>query len=294
MTTETLNRIDTLTELPSRVYGCQLVEDLIAVDKVDSAHVIVLEISRFGQISDSVGNSLADKILAMTAKRLSKMFTEAMCIYRSHGDNFCLVFNGDSNLQQHIEKLQDFIQRPFAVRGKIIVLSIRIGVALAQLNIQPYSSAMHCAEAALHHAKINGLKVCKFETHMLDSAKKEHQVANDLRRSLVSNSHELFNAMASSEFYIAYQPIISQNQNKVVGLEALLRWNHPVLGTVMPNNFIHIAEEIGVMDVLGAWVLRKACVDTVQWQKALNLPDLVISINAVSYTHLTLPTNREV
>ena len=279
MVAETLNHIDTLTELPNRVYGCQLVEELILTDKVTSAHVIVLEISRFGQISDSVGNSLADKILTMTAKRLSKIFSDAMCIYRSHGDNFCLVFDGDLELQQYIEKLQDFIQRPFAVRGKIIVLSVRIGLVTAKLAEQSYTNAMHCAEAALHYAKMNGLKVCLFETHMLDTAKKEHQVANDLRRSLISNSHELFNAIASDEFYIAYQPIISRNQQNVAGLEALLRWNHSELGTVMPSNFIHVAEDIGVMDVLGAWVLRKACADTVQWQQTLNLPNLSISIN---------------
>ena len=264
-------QIDALTNLPNRLFGCQLVEGLLVKNNEQIVQVIVLEISRFGQISDSVGNVLADRILAMAAKRLSAVFTNALCIYRTHGDHFCLAFSGCVDLPAEIERLQDFAQRPFAISGNVIVLSVRIGFATAEVKKQPFSDTMHAAEAALHYANNNALKVCRFEPYMLENAKKSHQVANDLRCSLVTNAQELFNAIASEEFYLVYQPIISRKQNKVTGFEALLRWKHPLRGLIMPNEFIHIAEEIGVMDVLGAWVLRKACLDIVKLQKKLNL-----------------------
>jgi len=272
-------QIDTLTNLPNRPFGCQLVENLLVKNNLKVVQVIVLEISRFGQISDSVGNALADRILAMAAKRLSSVFTNALCIYRTHGDHFCLVFSGGVNLAVEIERLQDFAQRPFAISGNVIVLSVRIGFATAEIKNQSFLDTMHAAEAALHYANNNALKVCMFEPYMLENAKKSHQVANDLRCSLVTNSHELFNAIASEEFYLVYQPIISRKQNRVVGFEALLRWNHPIRGVVMPGEFIQIAEEIGVMDVLGAWVLRKACLDIVKLQKDAQRPDIMVNIN---------------
>lgn len=273
------SQIDTLTQLPNRTFGRKLVEDLLINDDVQTVQAIVLEIARFGQISDSIGNTLADKILAKVAKRLSNVFSSALCIFRTHGDHFCLVFNGTVNLAEEVSRLQDFAQRPFAISGNVIVISTRMGVAAAEVKNQPFSDTMHAAEAALHYANSNGLKVCTFEPHMLETAQKAHQVANDLRCSLATNSHELFNAISSEEFYLVYQPIISKRQNKVTGFEALLRWEHPVRGAVMPNTFIHIAEEIGVMDVLGSWVIRKACLDIVKWQKASQLTDIMISIN---------------
>ncbi|MGB2739888.1 MAG: bifunctional diguanylate cyclase/phosphodiesterase [Cognaticolwellia sp.] len=273
------NQIDVLTELPNRTSGRQLVEDLLVKDDVKKISVIILEIARFGQISDSVGSLLADKILTKIAKRLSIVFSNALCIYRTHGDHFCLVFSGRDNLADEITRLQDFAQRPFAISGNVIVLSIRMGIAESEVKNQAFSETMHAAEAALHYANNNGLKVCMFESHMLENAKRSHQIANDLRCSLATNSYELLNAISSEEFYLVYQPIISQEKNRVTGFEALLRWNHPLRGPVLPNEFIHIAEEIGVIDVLGAWVMRKACLDIVKWQKASQLTDIIISIN---------------
>ncbi|MGJ8692827.1 MAG: putative bifunctional diguanylate cyclase/phosphodiesterase [Thalassotalea sp.] len=272
-------QIDILTELPNRTSGGVIVENLLIKDDVQEVQVIVLEISRFGQISDSIGNTLADKILTKVAKRISTIFSHALCIYRTHGDHFCLVFNGDVNLPDEISRLQDFAQRPFAISGNVIVLSIRMGIAAAEVKNQAFSETMHAAEAALHYANNNGLKVCYFEQYMLEHAKKSHQVANDLRCSLTTNSYELYHAISSEEFYLVYQPIISKKQNRVTGFEALLRWNHPVRGTVAPNEFIPIAEDIGVMDVLGAWILRKACLDIVKLQQSTKLTDVMININ---------------
>tara|TARA_R110001583_G_scaffold41314_5_gene131550 strand:- start:4390 stop:5730 length:1341 start_codon:yes stop_codon:yes gene_type:complete len=273
------SQIDSITKLPNRTFGRQLVEHFIIKDNVQEVQVIVIEISRFGQISDSVGNTVADRILAKVAKRLSAVFTNALCIYRTHGDHFCLVFSGKVNLKEEIARLLDFAQRPFAISGNVIVLSIRMGIAVADVISQSFRDTMHAAEAALHHANKNGVKVCFFEADMLQNAKSSHQIANDLRRSLMTNSHELYNAINSEDFYLVYQPIFSMLHNKVTGFEALLRWKHPQKGIVMPSEFIPVAEEIGVMDILGGWVLGKACSDIVKLQKESQQPDIMININ---------------
>ena len=272
-------QLDSLTKLPNRTYGCELVENILLKSNVENVHVIVIEISRFGQISDSIGNTLADKILTKVASRLSSLFCNALCLYRTHGDHFCLVFDGNVNLLDEVTRLQDFIQRPFAISGNVIVLSIRMGMISAEVKEQAFNNVMHAAEAALHYAKNNALKVSVFEPFMLDKAKKSHQVANDLRCSLTTHSHELYNAINSDEFYLVYQPIFSQYEKRVTGFEALLRWNHPLRGTVTPDEFIRVAEEIGVMDVLGSWVLRKACLDIINLHKISQITDIMVNIN---------------
>ncbi|TYK66142.1 putative bifunctional diguanylate cyclase/phosphodiesterase [Colwellia echini] len=277
--TEDKSRIDTLTQLPTRAFGRQLVEKILLKDDVQKVQVIICEISRFGQMSDSIGNALADKVLAKVARRLSKVFINTLCIYRTHGDHFCLVFAGDVDLPEEIERLQDFAQRPFVISGQVIVLSVRIGAAINEVKDTSFSDTMHAAEAALHFANNGGLKICMFEPFMLEKAKTSHQIANDLRCALITNSLELYSAINSEEFYLVYQPIYSIALDKVTGFEALLRWNHPERGIVPPNNFISIAEEIGVMDVLGDWILRKACLDIVKLQQASQQTDLMININ---------------
>ncbi|WP_413699618.1 EAL domain-containing protein [Psychromonas sp. KJ10-10] len=114
---------------------------------------------------------------------------------------------------------------------------------------------------------------------MLESAKNSHQIANELRRSLTTNSHELYHAINSEDFYLLYQPIYSKQNNKVTGFEALLRWKHAQKGILMPSEFIPVAEDIGVMDILGAWVLRKACLDMVKLQKASQRSDIILNVN---------------
>jgi len=281
------SQIDKVTNLPNRTFGCQLVEQILAKNTLSAVYVIILEISKFGQISDSVGNTSADKILAKIAQRLSSVFNNALCLYRTHGDHFCLVFDGNIDLPDQVSRLKDFAERPFAINGNIIVLSVRMGINSSEVKQGAFIETMHNAEVALHYANNNALKVSTFEPFMLEIAKKSHQVANDLRCSLTTNSHELYNALNSDEFYLAYQPIISKKQNKVVGFEALIRWNHPVRGAIAPNQFIHIAEEIGVMDVLGAWVLRKACLDIANLHKTSQIADIMVNINVSPIQFLT-------
>jgi diguanylate cyclase (GGDEF)-like protein len=276
---------DPLTGLFSRGGAIEELARIAEHRELSSLSVVTVEISRFGSINDSIGASLGDKIIAMTAKRLLKTFPDALMTGRMHGDHFCMAFDESVDLDGAIKKLLDFTQRPLVVRGEIIVLSIRVGVADPSCHAESASDLLHAAEVALHRAKLQLAKISYFNAAMIDDARAAHRLENDLRVSLVTKAAALHSAIANDEFFLCYQPIISILTRRVHGFEALLRWNHPQLGVVSPAQFIPIAEEIRVMDVLGAWVLRRACADATTWQAVDGGPAPSVSVN-VSPTQL--------
>lgn len=276
---------DPLTGLLSRTGAVEKLTHIAEQRGLGSLAVVAVEISRFGSINDSIGVSLGDKIIAMTAKRLLKTFPGALMIGRMHGDHFCVAFDDATDLDGVITKLLDFAQRPFAVRGEVIVLSIRIGVGDPSCIAESASDLLHAAEVALHRAKLQSAKVSYFNAAMVEEARAVHRLENDLRVSLVTNAAALHGAIANDEFFLCYQPIVSASTGQVHAFEALLRWNHPSKGVLSPALFIPLAEEIRVMDVLGAWVLRRACADAMKWQAVDGCPAPSVSVN-VSPTQL--------
>lgn len=279
---------DPLTGLLNRTGATEYLSQITQSVSLDSLSVIAVEISRFGSMNDSIGPELGDKIIAMTAKRLQKIFPEAIMIARMHGDHFCLAFADDGDHDTAVIKLLDFTQRPFAVRGEVIVLSVRIGVAAAHCGATSASALLHAAEVALHRAKLQLNKVSYYNATMVEEARSTHRLENDLRISLVTNAAALHSAFAHDEFFLCYQPIISATTGRVHAFEALLRWNHPQKGIVPPAQFIPMAEEIGIMDVLGAWVLRRACADAASWPLLYDTLEPGVSVN-VSPTQFTEP-----
>lgn len=257
--------IDTLTGLLNRIGAEKYLALCADAIGIEGLSVVSVAISRFGSLNDSIGSSLGDKIIAMTAKRLVKTFPEASIIARMHGDHFALVFETTLDLDAIIVKLLDFAQRPFAVRGEVIVLSVRIGAADHRCGAQDSIALLHAAEVALHRAKVQRNKVSYYNASMVDQARASHRLENDMRVSLVNNSAALHSAIANDEFFLCYQPIVSSRTGEVHAFEALMRWQHPIQGLISPAVFIPLAEEIGVMDIIGSWVLRRACIDASLW-----------------------------
>ena len=247
--------------------------------------LIAVQISRFGVVNDSVGSGTGDKIIATTAKRLSKLFPHAVAIGRLHGDHFGILFDDPSLIADEVERLLDFAQRPLALRGEVIVLSIRIGVAESANIDDPRGELVHAAEVALHHAKSSKAKVAYFDGLMIDKARSVHQLENDLRVSLVTNAAELHQAISNSEFELYYQPIVSCVTHHIHAFEALLRWHHPTRGLVSPALFIPMAEQIHVMSVLGSWIVRKACADAVTWPANSSgmLPSVSVNVSPTQF-----------
>ena len=253
--------------------------------------VFAVEVSRFGVVNSSVGPGIADKVIATVAKRLRKMFPTAFAIARLHGDHFGVVFNHDNSLSENLDHLLDFSQRPIAIRGEAIVLSVRVGIADTQVEFETPYDLVNAAEIALLHSKKTMTKVSHFEKNMINDARTLHQLENDLRISLVTKAPELHKAISNSEFELFYQPIVDTKTGTIHAFEALLRWNHPKRGMVSPAVFIPLAEQIHVMSVLGNWIIRRACADAVSWGKSNveNIPPSVsINVSPIQFLEFDL------
>lgn len=270
---------DALTGFFTRDSALRFFAELESNVGLTSLSVLAVEISRFGNVNSSLGSELGDKIINTTAKRLKKIFPHAKGIARMHGDQFCLMFAGNTDIEEEVVRILDFAQRPLALRGEVIVLSVRVGVADIRCGAESASQLIHSAEVALHRSKSDRAKVSYFDAAMIEDARAQHQIENDLRVSLLTNASELHRAITNREFHLIYQPIIDTSDNSVHAFEALLRWHHPTRGLISPAVFIPIAEQISVMDVLGDWVMRKACTDAVTWSANANGTYPSVSIN---------------
>lgn len=241
--------------------------------------LLSVQISRFGSINSSMGGAVADKIIVMTAKRLQKTFKNALHIARTHGDHFCLLFEKLDSVEDTIERLDDFTRRPFAVKGEVIVLSVRIGVAQIGDSLSVAALLLNGSEIALYAAKKNPSRASFYVPEMELQAQQSQRLENDLRVSLVSHHAELHRALANDEFQIHYQPIIDCGSGQIHAFEALMRWLHPEKGFISPSTFIPMAEQIQVMDVLGSWILQRAMADAASWPRRADGTGIGVSIN---------------
>jgi diguanylate cyclase (GGDEF)-like protein len=280
--------LDTLTGLANRIGLEKKLSELEGNSKNQKIGILLLAMSRFSAVTDSVGAALGDKVILMTAKRLRKIFTNAEIIARTHGDHFCLLFLGDFEIAEQIRLVNDFTQRPLAMRGEIIVLSVRVGSALAESGSESPAILLSKAEIALHRAKKDQVNACFYNETYKTEARASHKLENDLRVSLINNHAELHRGISNSEFRLLYQPIVDTTAHKVIAFEALIRWQHPTRGFVSPADFIPMAESIQVLDVLGSWVFKKACEDAANFPKNSDGSSIGVSIN-VSATQFINP-----
>lgn len=163
--------------------------------------------------------------------------------------------------------------------GCVIVLSVRVGYARQRYLEQASESLLHASEIALQEAKDKHLDVCEYTPDMRKRAQLSHQMENDLRVSLVNQHQDLHRALNNDEFVLWYQPIIDLKTREVVSFEALIRWFHPVRGLISPDKFIPVAEKIGVIDVLGRWIIEKAIQDATKWPLRNSGEAIGVSIN---------------
>ncbi len=270
---------DQLTGLLTRASLKEFLSVYETPSELQRISILAVELSRFGVVNDSVGTTIGDKIISNTAKRLAKVFPHAKAISRLHGDHFGLIFEDCENIEEEVTRLLDFSQRPLAIRGEVIVLSVRIGVADNHLAAETTDELVHAAEVALHYTKNKSAQVSYFDSSMTNAARSIHQLENDLRVSLVTNAAELHQAINNAEFELRYQPIVESKTGKVHAFEALVRWNHPKRGIVSPALFIPMAEQIHVMTVLGSWIIRRACADAMTWESNKDGSEPAVSIN---------------
>ncbi|MBK1681293.1 EAL domain-containing protein [Rhodocyclus tenuis] len=264
---------DPLTGLPNR----PLVQDRLAqaaafADRV-GMHValLLLDLDKFKEINELIGHSGGDELLVAVARRLRECVRETDTVSRQGGDEFLIVLTGLADADAAMpfaEKLLERFQTPFLIAGEEVVCSVSIGVAVFPEDGREFETLLKKADRALHGAKADGRNTCRFfDARMNVEAGEGHRLRQGLRRALERN-----------EFVLHYQPQIDLDSGRVIGAEALIRWQHPEFGLVPPGRFIPVVEESGLIVPIGEWVLREACRQGVAWRDA-GLPELVIAVN---------------
>ncbi len=268
-----LAHYDTLTGLPNRLLFQDRLKQALARARRDGtdAAVFCFDVDRFKDINDSLGHGAGDRLLHDIATRMQNEIRGTDTVARLGGDEFAIVQVGlmqPGGAESLSNRLLRAFSEPFEVDGQQIYASASIGVAIGPHDADDPEQLMIKADMALHRAKSEGRGVCHFFEDGMDIAfRARKQVEQDLRR-----------ALSEGWFELHYQPQISVDVGTIVGAEALLRLRHPDQGLMMPDRFISIAEETGLIVPIGAWVLHATCQQAAAWRKA-GLPEIRVAVN---------------
>ncbi len=267
---------DKLTGLPNRsLFYDELARSIKIAQRRDDFHfaVLFLDMGRFKLINDSLGHLIGDKVLVEVANRLSSCLRPEDTAARFGGDEFIILLNNisDKNDPARVaERIQKKLSLPLNIENHEIFPSASIGITLSADEYKNPEEILRDANTAMYKAKAEGLSRYKiFKKSMHKQAVKLMELENSLQ-----------NALERGEFRIYYQPIVFLGSMKIAGFEALIRWQHPKSGLVMPENFIHTIEETGQIIPIGEWVIREACAQLGAWHR--KYPDkrnLFISVN---------------
>ncbi len=264
--------IDTLTGLPNRQQFMLHLDDALARMKRRGAPlaVMMLDIDHFKAVNDSLGLEQGDKLLQIVAERLRELMRETDIIARISGDRFALIADALTQAADATilaQRLVDVLGVPYLIDGHQVVTSASVGISIAPHDAEEAGPLMRDAEFALKRAKGDGRSTYRyFETGMDAHMRERRALEADLR-----------SALARGEFELFFQPVANLLRDEIVGMEALIRWHHPVRGLVMPSDFIPFAEEVGLIQPIGRWVIREACACAASWPSRMR-----ISVNVTS------------
>jgi diguanylate cyclase (GGDEF)-like protein/PAS domain S-box-containing protein len=262
---------DPLTGLANRAFFHEQLEHAISIrkDGDEQTALVFVDLDEFKQINDQFGHSVGDQVLATLGDRLKKVIRAGDSVARLGGDEFAVLLtsvNEPAEAAVVAERLLDQIGTPIDVGERHLLISASIGISLGESSAE----LLKQADAAMYRAKANGDANYAFYDDNLDEA-----ALNRFKRIA-----ELREALDQKQFTLAYQPVVKLEPFEVVGLEALLRWQHPTKGTISPVQFIPLAEETGLIIPIGRWVLREACKQGAALQKAVGDGQrLMMSVN---------------
>jgi diguanylate cyclase (GGDEF)-like protein/PAS domain S-box-containing protein len=286
---------DPLTGLINRYnLDNRLSQALLSAQRDDQrVAVMFIDMDRFKTINDTLGHHVGDQLLIEVARRLKASVRESDIVARLGGDEFVVVLTamaGNMDAAPVAEKILRALGHPYTIDGNELHSSPSIGIAVCPGDGEDGETLMKNADAAMYHAKEFGRNNIKFFTAELNSAASERMTLE----------YDLRQALRDSNLYLHYQPQVRARDYAVFGVEALARWRHPVLGDIPPLKFIPIAEESGLVEALGGWVLDEACRQLAAWRGegidgirvAVNLsaqqlrsPDLAQSVSALLRRH---------
>ena len=280
---QSLAYYDVLTGLPNRtLFQDRLQAALqLAARRSEWVAVLFLDLDRFKPINDSLGHAAGDTVLKDVARRLRRCVRESDTVARMGGDEFTILLAGLSDHDAALSACMHVAEKVLLALGPAFVLQEReffvsasIGIALSPLDGAESSVLLKNADTAMYHAKAMGKDTFQFyQSEMNARALERLGLENDLRH-----------AVNERAFHLVYQPQFSCGNGRLTGAEVLLRWNDPERGAVSPADFIPIAEELGLIRVLGEWVLDQACKQLAQWRMSgYTMPRLAVNLSAMQF-----------
>lgn len=292
---------DVLTGLPNRMLALDRLKLAVAQAQREEGlvGVMFLDLDNFKHINDTMGHDAGDTLLVEASRRVSSCLRGTSTVARLGGDEFLVLLPGLKDEQgagQVAERILKGFNAPFLLGGQEVFVTTSIGIAIYPLDSDNTSTLLQNADAAMYEAKHNGKSSWeRFAPQMKELSHERLQMESRMRRALELDEFELW-----------YQPIIDAATGRVTGAEALLRWNSPVMGLVMPDRFIPLAEETGMIIPIGRWVIEQACAAAKRWEDAtgtaLNIavnvsprqfrdPEFVSSVQQI-LTACDMPANR--
>jgi diguanylate cyclase (GGDEF)-like protein/PAS domain S-box-containing protein len=279
-----LAHFDLLTELPNRTLLNEHVRHDISVVQRSNLQLAVmfLDLDNFKNINDTLGHSVGDEMLIQLAKRLKSAIREEDTVSRLGGDEFVLIFPGTTanSAAQLAEKILAIVATPYRIAQQELIVTTSIGIAMYPGDGADFEALSKNADVAMYRAKHDGRNNYRFfAAEMQLHSARALQLDNALRY-----------ALQRDQLRVYYQPQVAIADGRVIGAEALLRWEHPELGMISPAEFIPVAENGGQMLSIGEWVLRTAVQQLKTWMDS-GLPPMIIAVNlsAVQFKHPNLP-----
>lgn len=278
---ETLSFYDNLTGLPNLDLLRDRTSKALSTLSRDAQQVALLymDIDGFKDVNDSLGHACGDTLIRELGSRLQGLLRSSDTLCRATGDEFVILMPDVENAESVgllAERILHGLQRPFLLHGHLQTISLSLGAAVAPHDGQDCETLLRNAETAMYQAKQDGRQTWRFfDSTMNQQALARLQLLNDLRQAIAQHQLQLY-----------YQPQIDLASGRLSGVEALVRWQHPVRGMISPAEFIPAAEESRLIIPLGEWVLRQACAQAASWQRqGLALPQVAVNISAIQLQH---------
>lgn len=261
------------TGLPNRIRFSERLTELLqnAKKKKRKLALMVIDMDRFKIINDSLGHDAGDEILKGISERIQAAIPRGSFLGRFNGDKFNLILSKNVSIEAVIKIANSILRHvgaPIHYSGQEFYVSASIGVSLYPTDGIDEMTLMKNADIAMNRSKSQGgNRLTLYSNDMNEEALKRLELESYLRK-----------ALQKDEFFLCYQPLIDLKSGKLYGSEALIRWNHPLLGLVSPGDFIPLAEETGLIEEIGSWVLRTACKQNKLWQQK-GLKNITVSVN---------------
>ena len=276
-----LAEFDSLTGLANRLQMQRALEQAVvdARGGAGECALFLLDLDRFKTVNDTMGHPAGDALLREVSRRLKHVVAERGMVGRLGGDEFKVVLPGRADrpkLAVLAEAIIATLSQPYIIEGTQVVIGASVGIAVCPDDGSTADALVRNADLALYAAKDAGRGVHRFYSpDMHAEAEDRRQLEEDLRTALADNALQL-----------VYQPLVSALTGQIVGFETLLRWNHPQRGAVSPTIFVPIAEEAGLINTLGEWVLRTACAAAMQWPSNTRI---AVNVSPIQFANPALP-----